>query len=234
MKIDGIKFATTNCGIKYKNRDDLLLVVYEDGASVAGVFTKSKIVSPTIPWCKKVIKKESARALIVNAGNANTFTGAAGLKIIKKTVETVAKNINCQKDDVLVSSTGVIGEVFDYKLITKKIPELVENLRDDEEAFSKAAHAIMTTDTRVKISHNSYDDIVIKGFTKGSGMIAPNMATMLAYIFTNAKIDAKLLQEIFREINEETFNSITVDSDCSTNDTALIFATNKSKAGSLS
>ncbi len=97
MKIDGIKFATTNCGIKYKNRDDLMLLVCEDNTSVAGLFTKSKIVSATIPWCKKVMKNGSAKALIVNAGNANTFTGKAGLNIIKKTVEAVAKNLNCKK-----------------------------------------------------------------------------------------------------------------------------------------
>ena|SRR3989338_3563999 len=229
MKIAGIKFATTNCGIKYKNRDDLILAVFDDSTNVAGLFTKSKIVSQTILWCKKAIKNGRARALIVNAGNANTFTGKAGVKIVKKTVTTIAKNLNCKKEDIFVSSTGVIGEVFDYKLITKKIPKLIQNLSDSEEAFTKAAHAIMTTDTKVKISQTSYDDIIIKGFAKGSGMIAPNMATMLAYIFTNAKIDKKLLLEIFKEINEETFNSITVDSDCSTNDTALIFATNKTK-----
>src|SRR3989338_8449819 len=229
MKIAGIKFATTNCGIKYKNRDDLILAVFDDSTNVAGLFTKSKIVSQTILWCKKAIKNGRARALIVNAGNANTFTGKAGVKIVKKTVTTIAKNLNCKKEDIFVSSTGVIGEVFDYKLITKKIPKLIQNLSDSEEAFTKAAHAIMTTDTKVKISQTSYDDIIIKGFAKGSGMIAPSMATMLAYIFTNAKIDKKLLLEIFKEINEETFNSITVDSDCSTNDTALIFATNKTK-----
>ena len=195
MKIAGIKFATTNCGIKYKNRDDLILAVFDDSTNVAGLFTKSKIVSQTILWCKKAIKNGRARALIVNAGNANTFTGKAGVKIVKKTVTTIAKNLNCKKEDIFVSSTGVIGEVFDYKLITKKIPKLIQNLSDSEEAFTKAAHAIMTTDTKVKISQTSYDDIIIKGFAKGSGMIAPNMATMLAYIFTNAKIDKNMTKK---------------------------------------
>jgi glutamate N-acetyltransferase/amino-acid N-acetyltransferase len=231
MELKNVKFASTNCGIRYKSRDDLMIAVFEDGASVAGVFTKSKIVSATVLWCKKALKNGKASALVVNSGNANTFTGKKGDLIVKKTVEKLAKELNCNKENIFVSSTGVIGELFDPNLITAKIPQLISELKSGNEAFESAAKAIMTTDLVKKISCKKItingQEIVIKGFAKGSGMIAPNMATMLAYIFTDAKIDSEKLAQIFKEINEQTFNSITVDSDCSTNDTALIFALNQ-------
>ncbi len=231
--VKGVKFASVNAGIRYKNRDDLMLAVFDDKTSVAGVFTKSKITSPTIDFCKKALKNKKAKALIVNSGNANCFTGKAGIEIIKKTINEISKNLNCEKNEIFISSTGVIGEIFDYKLITNKISQLVSNLKNDEESFIQASKAIMTTDLVNKIAFEEFEigdeKIVIQGFCKGSGMIAPNMATMLAYIFTDAKINEKTLAKIFKEINEESFNSITVDSDCSTNDTALIFATNKSQ-----
>ncbi len=233
--IEGVKFASTNSEIKYKNRDDLSLVVFDEETSVAGVFTKSNIVSSTVTWCRKSLENKKAKALIVNAGNANTFTGEAGEEIVQKTAEEISKSLNCDKNKVFISSTGVIGEIFDYKLITTKITGLINNLNNDEPSFRACAKAIMTTDLVEKISYKEVlidgEKIIIQGFCKGSGMIAPNMATMLSYIFTDAKISSKDLQEITNEINEKSFNSITVDSDCSTNDTSMVFATNKS--GSL-
>lgn len=230
--INGVKFATTNSGIKYKNRDDLMLAIFDDNTNVAGVFTKSNIVSPTIDFCRNSLKSKQAKSLIVNSGNANTFNGVEGNEIVLETAKEIAKNFSCEQNNIFISSTGVIGELFDYRLITEKISDLKVNLENNEENFIKSSKAIMTTDLINKIAYEEVkinDEIIsIQGFCKGSGMIAPNMATMLAYIFTDAKIDSDLLQEIFSEINEETFNSITVDSDCSTNDTALIFATNKS------
>lgn len=229
--IDGVKFAATNCKIKYKNRDDLMLAIFDEETKVAGVFTNSQIVSPTITHCRSAIKDGKAKALIVNSGNANTFNGEKGEEIVQKTAQTVAKNLNCNISDVLISSTGVIGELFDYNLICDQVPNLIANANDSSENFLAASKAIMTTDLINKTSEIETQidgqKIKIQGFAKGSGMIAPNMATMLAYVFTDAKISSKMLEKAFKETNEESFNSITVDSDCSTNDSAIIFATQK-------
>ena len=245
--IKNIKIYTTNCGIKYKNRDDLLLIEFKDGASVAGVFTKSSMPASPITWCKKNIDKHFARALIVNSGNANAFTGKIGDDTVQKVVNSIAKNLNCKNEEVFVSSTGVIGEVLNADLICQAIPKMIESKKienlndqdskdlvgqnfDQEEMFNKAAQAIMTTDTSKKIVRRScqinHKTVHLVGFAKGSGMIAPNMATMLGYIFTDAKIAGNTLQKILEQAVEKSFNSITVDSDQSTNDTVLLFATN--------
>ena len=245
--IKNIKIYTTNCGIKYKNRDDLLLIDFADGASVAGVFTKSSMPASPISWCKKNIDKHFARALIVNSGNANAFTGKIGDETVQKVVNAIAKNLNCKNEEVFVSSTGVIGEVLDADLICQAIPKMIESKKienlndqdsknlvdqnfDQEEMFNRAAQAIMTTDTSKKIVRRScqinHKTVHLVGFAKGSGMIAPNMATMLGYIFTDAKIAGNTLQKILEQAVEKSFNSITVDSDQSTNDTVLLFATN--------
>ena len=245
--IKNIKIYTTNCGIKYKNRDDLLLIDFPDGASVAGVFTKSSMPASPISWCKKNIDKHFARALIVNSGNANAFTGKIGDETVQKVVNAIAKNLNCKNEEVFVSSTGVIGEVLDADLICQAIPKMIESKKienlndqdsknlvdqnfDQEEMFNRAAQAIMTTDTSKKIVRRScqinHKTVHLVGFAKGSGMIAPNMATMLGYIFTDAKIAGNTLQKILEQAVEKSFNSITVDSDQSTNDTVLLFATN--------
>jgi glutamate N-acetyltransferase/amino-acid N-acetyltransferase len=247
--IKNIKIYTTNCGIKYKNRDDLLFVEFPNGATVAGVFTKSSMPAASINWCKKNIDKHQARALIVNSGNANAFTGIIGEETVKKTANTVAKILKCKTDEVFISSTGVIGEVLDANLICNAIMPMIEanknqnifsnadNLQislqeiiNQDAMFIKASQAIMTTDTNNKIVRRTCqikdNTIHLVGFVKGSGMIAPNMATMLGYIFTDAKIAGDTLQKILEDAVEKTFNCITVDSDQSTNDTVLFFATN--------
>jgi glutamate N-acetyltransferase/amino-acid N-acetyltransferase len=227
--IKGVKISTANSGIKYKNRDDLLLVVFDADTNVAGVFTQSSMPAAPINWCKKIVEKGVARALIVNAGNANAFTGLQGDEIVRKTVASIAHELGCEKEKIFVSSTGVIGEIFDAELITSKIPQLVADLSSAEGSTKKAASAIMTTDTRPKFTKKFCQidgkDVFISGFAKGSGMMAPNMATMLSYIITDADIESSTLQNLLKESINQSFNSITVDSDQSTNDTVLIFAT---------
>jgi len=227
--IKGIKIATTNCGIKYKNRDDLLLVVFENEANVAGVFTSSSMPAAPVTWCKKNIENGTAKALVVNAGNANAFTGQAGFDAVLATAKKAAQEVGCKEDQVFISSTGVIGETLKVDLITAAIPQMVKNFVSDEEAWDKASKAIMTTDTKPKLIKKTCEisgkKVSIVGFAKGSGMIAPNMATMLGYIFTDADISSTTLQILLKEVTEESFNAITVDSDQSTNDTVLLFAT---------
>lgn len=233
FKINGVKIATTNCGIKYKNRDDLLLLSFDDEANVAGVFTTSSMPAASVVWCKKNIKQGSAKALIVNAGNANAFTGKIGDKTVIDTADAACKALKCKPSQVFISSTGVIGEILKSELITKAIPNLVKNFKNDEAAWDKASKAIMTTDIKQKIVSKTCKidgkKITLTGFAKGSGMIAPNMATMLGYIFTDADISSKTLASLLKEFTADTFNAITVDSDQSTNDTVLLFATKAAK-----
>jgi glutamate N-acetyltransferase/amino-acid N-acetyltransferase len=231
--INNINISTTNCGIKYKNRDDLLLVTFPEAANAAGVFTQSSMPAAPVVFCKKNIKHGKAKALIVNAGNANAFTGKAGEDAVSFTAQTVAKNINCAENEIFISSTGVIGETLKVDLIANAIPNLVKNPITDENKWEKASKAIMTTDLKPKLVKKSCEidgkKITLIGFSKGSGMISPNMATMLAYIFTDADIESKKLAEILKNATDKSFNSITVDSDQSTNDTLLIFATKEAK-----
>ncbi len=246
--IKNIEIYTANCGIKYKNRDDLLLIHFPDGANVAGVFTLSSMPASPVNWCKKIIEKHHAQALIVNSGNANAFTGKAGDGVVLKIANMVAKNLKCKTNDVFVCSTGVIGEQLNADLICNQISPMInshhqnssthdqsskisaEENHNQEELFNKASQAIMTTDTTKKIVRRTCQinniTVHLVGFAKGSGMIAPNMATMLGYIFTDAKISGNTLQKILEQAVEKSFNSITVDSDQSTNDTVLLFATN--------
>jgi len=227
--IKGIKIATANCGIKYKNRDDLLLVTFDEAANVAGVLTSSSMPASSVVWCKNNLKGGKAKALVVNAGNANAFTGKFGEETVVKTAQSVVEGINCAASEVFISSTGVIGEILKAELITSAIPQMLQNMHSDEAAWDRASKAIMTTDTKPKLIKKTTEisgkKIEIIGFAKGSGMIAPNMATMLGYIFTDANISSSALQNLLKEITDETFNSITVDSDQSTNDTVLLFAT---------
>ncbi|MCE3254526.1 MAG: bifunctional ornithine acetyltransferase/N-acetylglutamate synthase [Rickettsiaceae bacterium] len=231
--IKNIKLATINCGLKYKNRDDLLLVQLPEQSAVAGVFTKSSTAAAPVRIGQQNLQKTApnttARALIVNAGNANAFTGAGGLEAVNRVAAEVAKIIGCEQNQVFMSSTGVIGERLKDELIIAALPDLSKKLSDDKEAWQNSAKAIMTTDTFAKFSSKTISiegkKVTINGFAKGSGMIAPNMATMLGYIFTDANISAAILQKLLSELTEETFNSITVDSDTSTNDTVLLFST---------
>lgn len=227
-----IEISTANCGLKYKNRDDLLLIALPEQTAIAGMFTSSSMPAAPIVWCKEKIAAFAIRGLVVNAGNANAFTGCDGILAVKATAEAAAAALNCSSSQIMISSTGVIGEPLKFELITAALPQMVKNFRSDEERWMAAARAIMTTDTKPKLVQKfcKINDMKISliGFAKGSGMIAPNMATMLAYIFTDANIAANLLQELLQEATESSFNSITVDSDQSTNDTILLFATKKS------
>ena len=227
--LKGLKISTTNCGLKYKNRDDLLLITFDRPANVAGVFTTSSMPAAPIVWCKKNVKSGKARALIVNAGNANAFTGKEGEEAVLRTANKVAKDLGCKPEEVLISSTGVIGETLKVELIEAAIPQMVKDATINESSWNKAAQAIMTTDTKIKLISRTCkiaeQDIRLIGFSKGSGMIAPNMATMLGYIFTDANICPTTLQILLKETVEHSFNAITVDSDQSTNDTVLLFAT---------
>lgn len=235
--IKNIKLATINCGLKYKNRDDLLLVELPENTAVAGVFTKSSMAAAPVQLCQENLQQHKARALIVNAGNANAFTGVGGIEAAKRVTKKVAEALGCNQDQVFMSSTGVIGERLKDELIIASMPELAKKLSASEaatqNAWENAAKAIMTTDTFAKSISKTIkiqgEEITLNGFAKGSGMIAPNMATMLGYIFTDANICSKLLQTLLSSFNEETFNSITVDSDTSTNDTVLLFATRQAK-----
>lgn len=225
--VKGLKIATGNTGIKYKNRDDLLFISFEEKANVAGVFTQSSTAAAPVLWCKKNIHNFDAKALIVNSGNANAFTGKAGENSVLKTANLVADILNCKKEEVYISSTGVIGqELDDDKLCTA-----IRKIQNNDNSYQCAAKAIMTTDTKHKIVEKSCfigdTKIELKAIAKGSGMIAPNMATMLGYIFTDANIDKSILQILLKDSVEKSFNSITVDSDQSTNDTVLLFATKK-------
>lgn len=229
MKLKGLKINTTNCGIKYKNRDDLLVVTFEDSANVAGVFTTSSMPAAPVSWCRKSLKSGVARALVVNAGNANAFTGKDGEEAVERIANKVAKEFGCKADEVFISSTGVIGERLKVELIEAAIPQMIRSSEINETSWKKAAQAIMTTDTKMKMASRTCrigdKNISLIGFAKGSGMIAPNMATMLGYIFTDANICSKTLQILLRETCDHSFNAITVDSDQSTNDTVLLFAT---------
>jgi glutamate N-acetyltransferase/amino-acid N-acetyltransferase len=231
LEIEGIKISTTNSGIKYKNRDDLLLVELPKSSIAAGVFTKSDIVGDCIIESRKNIKNGFARLLLVNAGNANVFNGEFGKQAVQNIHQTLINLFNCKKEEIYSFSTGVIGEILEDNLITKKLPKMQQNLTQNISSWQKASAAILTTDLMEKKISKEFEidgqEIKINAIAKGSGMIAPNMATMLSYIFTNINIDQNILQQIFSEINEISFNSITVDSDTSTSDAAMIFSTKK-------
>lgn len=228
--IAGVTIATAQAGIRYANRTDLLLVSLEEGTIAAGVFTLSKAPSAPVDWCRSILGAGTARALIVNSGNANAFTGKRGVVAVEGTVDAACAALACDASDVWLASTGVIGEPLDHTKIAAALPILKAGLRADN--WADAAAAIMTTDTFPKSATREViiggKTVRINGIAKGSGMIAPDMATMLAFMFTDAKIAAPLLQKMLRTSNAKSFNSITVDGDTSTSDTALLFATAKS------
>lgn len=228
--LEGIFLSTAATAMKYKDRDDLLLVSMPDGAAVAGVFTTSKCYSAPVGWCRDILTSGGrAKALLVNAGNANAFTGKAGDDAMASTISAVSSELGCDASQVYVASTGVIGEVFEADLINNHVNVAASNLTTDK--WQAAAKAILTTDTFEKVATRNAlingKRVTINGITKGSGMIAPDMATMLAFIFTDAAIDATVLQPLLIETCDRSFNSITVDSDTSTSDTVLLFATGK-------
>ncbi len=231
--IKGFALASIEAGIKYRGRPDVLLCVMDEGTQAAGVFTKSLTASAPVDLCRANLAGGSARALLVNAGNANAFTGKLGVTSVQQTVSGVAKAVGCRPDEVFVASTGVIGEPLDAGKITSVLDTLSAELRED--AWQDAASAIMTTDTFAKASTASAridgKKVTINGIAKGSGMIAPDMATMLSFVFTDADLPAPVLQTLLQDATEQSFNNITVDSDTSTSDTLMLFASGASGAG---
>ncbi|MBT5911348.1 MAG: bifunctional glutamate N-acetyltransferase/amino-acid acetyltransferase ArgJ [Rhodospirillaceae bacterium] len=225
--VDGVQMATAETGLKYKNRPDLLLFEFKPGTSVAGVLTKSTAPGNPVVWCRNSLSQGKARGLIVNAGNANVFTGKSGIQAVETIAKSVSEVFHSKKNEVFVASTGVIGESFDPSKITQKIPNLAKNFLPQD--WKTAATAITTTDTFPKGAHRTVkigqQSVNLVGIAKGSGMIAPDMATMLGFIFTDAQIPASLLQALLNRNVQSTFNSITVDGDTSTSDTLLLFAT---------
>lgn len=226
--IGGVRAATAEAGIRYKGRDDLLLVELAPGTAIAGALTRSLTASAPVEWCRGALAGGRARAIVVNSGNANAFTGRLGQAAVAHTVAAAAGGLGCAEREVFVSSTGVIGEPLPAEsTIVEKLPGLVRALSSG--AWEGAARAIMTTDTFPKgasaTARIGGETVRIAGIAKGSGMIAPDMATMLAYVFTDAAVPPDLLQKLTSRAVERSFNAVTVDSDTSTSDTVLVAAT---------
>jgi len=225
--LTGVRLAAAEAGIRYKGRKDVLLVLLPEGTQVAGVLTQSKTGSAPVDWCRARLAAGSARALVVNSGNANAFTGMRGREAVQETVRLAAAAAACAPEAVFVASTGVIGEPLDAGKFSGVLDSLATVA--DEDGFADAARAIMTTDTFPKLATRQAEiggvPVTLNGIVKGSGMIAPDMATMLGFLFTDAPITAPVLRTLLRRHVDTTFNAITVDSDTSTSDTLLLFAT---------
>jgi glutamate N-acetyltransferase/amino-acid N-acetyltransferase len=231
--IAGVKLATAAAGIRYKNRTDVLLAVMDKGTTAAGVFTKSKCPSAPVEWCRARLKGGGkARALVVNSGNANAFTGKTGRQSTALTAQIASKAVGCATSDVFLASTGVIGEPLDATKFDGVLATLAETATPD--LWMDAARAIMTTDTFPKVATATVKlgktKVTINGMAKGAGMIAPDMATMLSFVFTDAPLSSAVLQSLLKSGVEDTFNAITIDSDTSTSDTLLAFATGAAAA----
>jgi len=231
--IAGVRFATVSAGIKYQGRTDLMLAEFAPGTTAAGVFTKSLTASAPVLMCRKHLLAHVARALVVNSGNSNAFTGRHGEETVDHILQATADVVGCEVSEVFSASTGVIGEPFAHNVITDTLPSLKSQLGEAD--WRAAAKAIMTTDTYPKGCTRTADiggvTVMLNGIAKGSGMIAPDMATMLAYVATDASISGDILQQLLATGADTSFNAITVDSDTSTSDTLMLFAT--AKAGNL-
>ncbi len=227
--IDGVRIAAAAAGIRYPGRIDLLLATFDPGTTAAGVLTRSKTASASVDWCRARLPHGMARVLVVNSGNANAFTGKRGREAVKLTAEAAAEAVGCLEADVYIASTGVIGEPLEPGKFTGLLGDLARDAKGN--GFADAARAIMTTDTFPKLATRKTDidgvSIRINGIAKGAGMIAPDMATMLAFLFTDAAIEPAALRACLDPAVDETFNAITIDGDTSTSDTALIFATGR-------
>ena len=227
--VAGVRMATAEAGIRYKGRTDVLLVLMDEGTQAAGVFTRSKCPSAPVDWCRAALGDGSARALVVNSGNANAFTGKKGAEAVALTAELAAEAAGCRPSEVYLASTGVIGEPLDAGKFRGVLVETADRVSPG--AFEDAGHAIMTTDTFPKGATASVDfgdtTVTINGIAKGAGMIAPDMATMLSFVFTDAPIARNVLQGLLSKGVVDSFNAVTVDSDTSTSDTLLLFATGK-------
>jgi glutamate N-acetyltransferase/amino-acid N-acetyltransferase len=229
--IDGVRLATAAAGIRYKGRTDVLLALLEPGTTVAGVFTRSKCPSAPVEWCRDKMKGGKVRALVVNSGNANAFTGKTGREACKFTAAIASRAVGCKPAEVFLASTGVIGEPLKAEAFNGVMDGMVAAATP--EPWSDAAKAIMTTDTFPKVATATVKigkaKVTLNGIAKGAGMIAPDMATMLAFVFTDAAIAAPALRALVAEGTVDTFNAVTVDGDTSTSDTLLMFATGKAK-----
>ena len=225
--IDGLRMATAAAGIKYKNRTDVLMMVFDRPAAVAGVFTRSRCPSAPVDHCRKNLAHGVARAVVVNSGNANAFTGAKGRAATELTAKSAAEAVGCGENEVYLASTGVIGEPLDATKFAGVLGAMAKEGSGD--FWLEAAKAIMTTDTYPKVATRSADidgvTVTINGIAKGAGMIAPDMATMLSFVATDAAIEPAALQALLSAGVGPTFNSVTVDSDTSTSDTLMLFAT---------
>ena len=244
--IDGISISTVSAGLYETSRDDLVMFYFRDGANFASVYTQSKIISENIKWNLN-IKSKKIKSLIVNTRNANAFTGVNGYKGLKEIAEEVSHQLskkqiededkpqNISSGEILFGCTGTIGEKYPTEKIKKSIPNLIDKIRytQNKQIWMKAALGIMTTDTKPKIAMEECEinnkKIKIYGVAKGSGMIFPNMATTLGYIFTDADISNDILKKLLKKNIETTFNAISCDGDTSTNDMVSIFATGKIK-----
>jgi glutamate N-acetyltransferase/amino-acid N-acetyltransferase len=229
--IAGVRLAAHAAGIRYSGRNDMMVAELAPGTAVAGVLTQSTMPGQPVIWCRQCLPHGAVRAIVVNSGNANVFTGRAGWQVVESTAASAARLFGCELHEVYLSSTGVIGEPPPADRISAALPEIVGKL--SAEAWEAAARAIMTTDTFPKGATATADiggvQVRINGFCKGSGMIAPNMATMLGYVFTDAALPAPVLQALLSSATEVSFNSMTVDGDTSTSDTVLLCATQLAK-----
>ncbi len=225
--VPGVRFAAAAAGIRYRDRTDLVLAAFAPGTTVAGVFTRNLCPGAPVDWCRASLAGGVARGLVVNAGNANVFTGRAGRDACAATADAAAALLGCAPAEVFLSSTGVIGEVLPFERITAALPAMLPEL--SEANWEAAARGIMTTDTfpkgavaRTRIGET---EVVIQGIAKGSGMIAPDMATMLCFVATDAALPSAVMQTLLKRSVDRSFNRTTVDSDTSTSDTVLLFAT---------
>ncbi len=228
----GVRMATAAAGIKYKNRTDVLMMVFDKPASVAGVFTRSKCPSAPVDFCRANLSHGVARAVVVNSGNANAFTGRKGREATALTAKSAASAIDCGENEVYLASTGVIGEPLDATKFAGVLDTMAKDATGD--FWFEAAKAIMTTDTYPKVATRTAEiggvTVTINGIAKGAGMIAPDMATMLSFVVTDADIAPAALQALLSAGVGPTFNSVTVDSDTSTSDTLMLFATGAAAA----
>ena len=229
--IAGVRLAACAAGLRYRGRPDLTLIELAEGTTVAGVFTKSLLPGHPVRWCRAILPLGRARGVVVNAGQANVMVGPAGDAVVRTEAEATAALLGARPEEIYIASTGVIGERLDVETVVGRLPELKAAL--DPAAWEPAAAAIMTTDTFAKGSlaqaRIGETGVAIAGIAKGSGMIQPDMATMLAFLFTDARLPVGLLQALLVEANASSFNAITVDGDTSTSDTVLLFATGRAQ-----
>lgn len=226
MSVAGFKAAAVAAGLRYKNRLDVGLIVADEAATVAGVFTLNRVAAAPVVWSKETVARRRARAILVNAGQANACTGAEGLAAAKRSAQAVARSIGCSEEDVLLASTGVIGQALNIEGLEACMPALAAGLSPDN--LPRVVEAMMTTDTRPKLVRREGTiqgrPFTVVGMAKGSGMICPNMATMLSFVLTDAAVDADLLQAMLGGAVDKTFNCVTVDGDTSTNDCVFVLA----------